>query len=234
MAPLPPVSSANLPEEVSRWQSFFFSDEAKLHKITQAFRQEFGQGQSALACSAPAAVLHATRTDSLLGSLFLSVLETGLDSYGQDVAMIPSFVTGVPDGSEQGSVPSCTHHSRASVADQWCRLLLSVEPSLRSTLEEPTCMSAFSSAPRSFRADVSELPLFSRVCEVKLEGSNKFTIKQQKYKVSDALKQGDARDLFGASVLVRLRALRRHLGLHLSELSSRRSFTLSRLHRGER
>lgn len=38
---------------------------------------------------------------------------------------------------------------------------------------------------------------FSRVCEVTLLGDHKFTIKQQKYKVSDEIKKGEARDLFG-------------------------------------
>lgn len=33
---------------------------------------------------------------------FRKEMEAGLDQYGQDVAMVPSFVTGVPDGSEQG------------------------------------------------------------------------------------------------------------------------------------
>lgn len=33
---------------------------------------------------------------------FRKEMEGGLNEYGQDVAMVPSFVTGVPDGSEQG------------------------------------------------------------------------------------------------------------------------------------
>lgn len=33
---------------------------------------------------------------------FLVEMRQGLDNYGQDVAMVPSFVTGVPDGSEEG------------------------------------------------------------------------------------------------------------------------------------
>lgn len=33
---------------------------------------------------------------------FRRELEEGLDAFGKDVAMIPSFVPGVPDGSEQG------------------------------------------------------------------------------------------------------------------------------------
>lgn len=38
--------------------------------------------------------------------------------------------------------------------------------------------------------------LSSRVCEVKLTGNHEFTVKQQKYKVSEALKQGEAKELF--------------------------------------
>ena len=36
-----------------------------------------------------------------------------------------------------------------------------------------------------------------RVCEIRLFGKHKFEIKQQKYKVSDELKEGQARVLFG-------------------------------------
>lgn len=34
------------------------------------------------------------------------------------------------------------------------------------------------------------------MCEVKLSGDHKFSMKQQKYKVSDAMKEGKARTLF--------------------------------------
>lgn len=33
---------------------------------------------------------------------FRRELQAGLDAFKQDVAMIPSFVPGVPDGSEEG------------------------------------------------------------------------------------------------------------------------------------
>ncbi len=33
---------------------------------------------------------------------FRGEMDDGLASYGKDVAMVPSFVTGVPDGTEQG------------------------------------------------------------------------------------------------------------------------------------
>lgn len=38
-----------------------------------------------------------------------------------------------------------------------------------------------------------------RVCEVKLDGNHGVQLRQQKYKVSDALKTGDAHALFGTS-----------------------------------
>lgn len=38
-----------------------------------------------------------------------------------------------------------------------------------------------------------------RVCEVKLEGNHKFSQKQQKYRVSEDLKEGEARTLFSES-----------------------------------
>jgi hexokinase len=33
---------------------------------------------------------------------FRKEMEGGLNEYGQDMAMVPSFVTGVPDGTEEG------------------------------------------------------------------------------------------------------------------------------------
>ena len=33
---------------------------------------------------------------------FRDEMEQGLDHYGEDMAMVPSYVTGVPDGSEEG------------------------------------------------------------------------------------------------------------------------------------
>lgn len=38
----------------------------------------------------------------------------------------------------------------------------------------------------------------SRVCEIKLLGNHEFSLRQQKYRVSDALKTGEASALFGA------------------------------------
>ena len=35
---------------------------------------------------------------------FRTEFEGGLSEYGKDMAMVPSFVTGVPDGSEEGRV----------------------------------------------------------------------------------------------------------------------------------
>ena len=39
-----------------------------------------------------------------------------------------------------------------------------------------------------------------RVCEVRLFGQHKFEIKQQKYKISQELKEGQAKVLFGMSL----------------------------------
>lgn len=73
----------------------------------------------------------------------------GLSRYGCDVAMVPSFVTGVPDGTETGTF---------------------------------------------LALDLGGTNL--RVCEIILLGNHKFEIKQQKYKVSEELKRGEARVLF--------------------------------------
>ncbi|KJA14087.1 hypothetical protein HYPSUDRAFT_209000 [Hypholoma sublateritium FD-334 SS-4] len=37
-----------------------------------------------------------------LTKAFLAEFKVGLDNYGKRMAMIPSFVTGVPDGTETG------------------------------------------------------------------------------------------------------------------------------------
>ncbi|KAL7417005.1 hexokinase-domain-containing protein [Mrakia frigida] len=81
---------------------------------------------------------------------FQSEFMEGLQSFGKDVAMIPSYINGVPDGQEQGTF---------------------------------------------LALDLGGTNL--RVCEVRLLGDHKFTIKQQKYKVSDEIKQGEASELFG-------------------------------------
>lgn len=80
---------------------------------------------------------------------FQAEMEGGLAEYGKDMAMVPSFVTGVPDGSEEGTF---------------------------------------------LALDLGGTNL--RVCEVRLFGQHKFEIKQQKYKVSTELKEGEARVLF--------------------------------------
>ena len=73
----------------------------------------------------------------------------GLANDNQNMLMIPTFVTGVPDGSEQGTY---------------------------------------------LALDLGGTNL--RVCEVILDGKGSFTMKQQKYKVSDELKRGKAKTLF--------------------------------------
>ncbi|TRM68496.1 hypothetical protein BD626DRAFT_481894 [Schizophyllum amplum] len=82
-------------------------------------------------------------------SAFLREFKEGLSKYGEPMAMIPSFVTGVPDGSETGTF---------------------------------------------LALDLGGTNL--RVCEVVLNGDRTFSLTQQKYKVSDALKTGEASDLF--------------------------------------
>ncbi|KAI0775461.1 hexokinase [Irpex lacteus] len=80
---------------------------------------------------------------------FLKDFRLGLSEYNHPMAMIPSFVTGVPDGSETGTF---------------------------------------------LALDLGGTNL--RVCEVKLLGNHKFSLRQQKYKVSEALKTGEASVLF--------------------------------------
>ncbi|KAJ6516349.1 hypothetical protein C8R45DRAFT_1059158 [Mycena sanguinolenta] len=80
---------------------------------------------------------------------FLHEFKVGLGNYNHPMAMIPTFVTGVPKGTETGTF-----------------LALDL--------------------------DGTDM----RVCEVVLHGDTTFTLRQQKYKVSDALKTGEATVLF--------------------------------------
>ncbi|KAI0723500.1 hexokinase [Earliella scabrosa] len=82
-------------------------------------------------------------------SHFLDDFKLGLSEYNHPMAMIPTFVTGVPDGSETGTF---------------------------------------------LALDLGGTNL--RVCEVELLGNHEFVLRQQKYKVSEALKTGEATTLF--------------------------------------
>jgi hexokinase len=84
-----------------------------------------------------------------LTKAFLDEFKTGLSTYNQPMAMIPSFVTAVPDGTETGTF---------------------------------------------LALDLGGTNL--RVCEVVLNGDKTFSLVQQKYKVSDKLKSGEATALF--------------------------------------
>ncbi|KAF8076042.1 hypothetical protein FPV67DRAFT_1664354 [Lyophyllum atratum] len=80
---------------------------------------------------------------------FLHEFNVGLGEYGHPMAMIPTFVTGVPDGTETGTF---------------------------------------------LALDLGGTNL--RVCEVVLNGDKTFSLRQQKYKVSESLKTGEAKALF--------------------------------------
>ncbi|KAA1466029.1 hexokinase [Dentipellis sp. KUC8613] len=80
---------------------------------------------------------------------FLADFNHGLSEYGEAMAMIPTFVQGVPNGTETGTF---------------------------------------------LALDLGGTNL--RVCQVELRGDKTFTLRQQKYKVSEALKTGEAVTLF--------------------------------------
>ncbi|TCD70456.1 glucokinase [Steccherinum ochraceum] len=80
---------------------------------------------------------------------FLEDFRLGLGQYNHPMAMIPTYVTGVPNGSETGTF---------------------------------------------LALDLGGTNL--RVCEVQLQGNHEFTLRQQKYRVSEALKTGEATALF--------------------------------------
>jgi len=80
---------------------------------------------------------------------FLKEFERGLGEYGQAPAMVPTFVTHLPDGTERGTF---------------------------------------------LALDLGGTNL--RVCQVTLLGNQQVDMKQSKYRVSEALKTGEAVDLF--------------------------------------
>ncbi|KAI0260937.1 hypothetical protein BC834DRAFT_898112 [Gloeopeniophorella convolvens] len=80
---------------------------------------------------------------------FHELFNVGLSEYGHPMAMIPTFVTGVPNGTETGTF---------------------------------------------LALDLGGTNL--RVCQVELFGDKTFSLKQQKYRVSEALKTGEATVLF--------------------------------------
>lgn len=82
-------------------------------------------------------------------SHFHKLFNLGLSDYGHPMAMVPTFVTGVPDGTETGTF---------------------------------------------LALDLGGTNL--RVCQVELHGDQTFTLKSQKYRVSEALKTGEATVLF--------------------------------------
>ncbi|KAG5654669.1 hypothetical protein H0H81_009918 [Sphagnurus paluster] len=84
-----------------------------------------------------------------LTKTFLHEISLGLGAYNHPMAMIPTFVTGVPDGTETGTF---------------------------------------------LALDLGGTNL--RVCEVVLHGDKTFSLRQQKYKVSESLKTGEATVLF--------------------------------------
>lgn len=90
-------------------------------------------------------------TEKLLNLVkaFLDEFQEGLKNYGHPMAMIPTFITGVPDGSEKGTF---------------------------------------------LALDLGGTNI--RVCQVVLHGDRTFSLRQQKYKINEALKCGEASALF--------------------------------------
>ncbi|KAG6332263.1 hypothetical protein ID866_6827 [Astraeus odoratus] len=97
---------------------------------------------------------------------FLHEMADGLANYGHPMAMIPTFVRSIPDGSEKGYVSrqSTVIYNSHGVGSTFLAL------------------------------DLGGTNL--RVCEVQLNGDKTFSLRQQKYKVSDVLKTGEATTLF--------------------------------------
>jgi len=96
---------------------------------------------------------------------------------------------GVSDPPSRRALPQRTHSYHHRQSPVHSSLLISAEP---------ICTIPFSPAillPRIHHSCV--ITTRSRVCEVQLNGDQTFGLRQQKYKVSDQLKTGEATALFG-------------------------------------
>ncbi|KAF5387613.1 hypothetical protein D9615_000084 [Tricholomella constricta] len=119
-----------------------------------------------------------------LTKAFLHEISLGLGAYNHPMAMIPTFVRGVPDGTETGYVSDYPHYFQRTNSE-------SVELSLHWIWEVQTCERSNPLDLESSNSDHSR-----RVCEVILNGDKTFSLRQQKYKVSESLKTGEATALF--------------------------------------
>lgn len=180
-------------------------------------------------------------------SQFLKEVETGLSDYNHPMAMMcVSFslndtLSNVCELAPRSSLVFRT----APRQGQWFNFIpiFNVSPIIEHSwlliLGEPTCK-ILHAQPYSVTAQ--GFP-YRRVCEVELHGNKTFTLRQQKYRLSDQLKTGEAKALFGAHYfkqssihLLTLYRLSRGLGRRFSDiigfnrLVTRRRGTTSRPH----
>jgi hexokinase len=112
--------------------------------------------------------------------------------------MVPTYVTGVPTGKEIGYVS--LHAMRLACLRRNFRTFLALDLGGTNLCE---C------GLTSRAVDDLITSCSRRVCEVKLDGAHGVAMRQQKYKVSDELKTGEANLLFGESLVSDL--LRPHM-----------------------
>lgn len=139
-----------------------------------------------------------------LTKTFLREAAQGLASYGLSMAMMyarsllpigykltslsPTYVKQVPDGSETG----CVHVPYLISPMSY--------PSRPTAPFSPSIWAELTCKLISYLRSVISLDKPSRACEVILHGNKTFTLRQQKYKVSEALKTGEATTLFGTDL----------------------------------
>ncbi|KAF9076591.1 hypothetical protein BDP27DRAFT_1313591 [Rhodocollybia butyracea] len=105
-----------------------------------------------------------------LTQVFVKEFAQGLEKYGEDMAMVPTYVTGVPDGSETGTFLSL---DLGGTNLRVCQVTLLGNKSSTSSLND---IHTLSPSPSN--------------------RGGEFELRQQKYKVSETLKGGEASVLF--------------------------------------
>lgn len=142
-----------------------------------------------------------------LTKAFLNEFELGLGSYGQPMAMmyVPFLICfAIADRSlvRRSSLASPMAQKPGEWADPVIILTIIKRPLLALSwhliLEVPTCALAVEYLS-TVRWRTAGCRRARRVCEVILNGDKTFNLVQQKFKVSEALKSGEASTLFGGN-----------------------------------
>lgn len=185
MAPLADISHS-LPDTAGKIldeiEVQFKLDDVALTRITTQFLQEIAEGLAEY--GRPMAIMYVQPVSkpgrfTLIPPLVIQPYFRRRSAIGQG--------EGVSDAPSRKLLPrhAYSHHRRPSPAPS--SLLIS---------EEPICKLSFPCSRKSTPL-MPYMISCSRVCEVNLNGDQTFSLRQQKYKVSEQLKTGEATALFG-------------------------------------